>query len=264
MARASTEDFLIDFADEQQGGGGKRIHVPEARYKVRVLSAKATTASTGTIGLELMLKIVAGKFKGKVFTETLWKSPKSYHRYRELLAATGKKAPARVDLRKIAQVVKGALFFVELEDEIDDQGKYKTRSRVSFQDGFVSVDKADEDDEDDDDLDEDDEEEDEDEDEDDELAGMDRAELKAHIKSEGLDVRVTKSMSDDDIRTAIAEASDEDDEEEEEPSPPRRRTAAKPAARTRTKAAATPARRRKATKPVDDEDDLDSLDLSDF
>lgn len=47
------------------------------------------------------------------------------------------------------------------------------------------------------------------------LDDLTRAELKALIKEEGLDVRVLKSMSDDDVREAIAEARPEAEEEEE-------------------------------------------------
>jgi hypothetical protein len=52
------------------------------------------------------------------------------------------------------------------------------------------------------------------------LADLSRAELKKLIKDEELEVRVTKSMSDDDLRAAIAEVredEEEDEEEEEEP-----------------------------------------------
>lgn len=68
--------------------------------------------------------------------------------------------------------------------------------------------------------DEDDEEEEEEEEEDDgpDFDSMSRAELKAHIKAEGLPVKVLKSMSDDDLRAAITGASDEE-EEDEAPAP---------------------------------------------
>lgn len=57
--------------------------------------------------------------------------------------------------------------------------------------------------------------------EDSELEEMTRAELKAYIKSNDLDIKVVKSMDDDDIRDAIQEAmadseDEEPDEEEEE------------------------------------------------
>lgn len=66
---------------------------------------------------------------------------------------------------------------------------------------------------------EDEEDEEEDEEEDD-LTELSRTELKAYIKENELDVTVKKSMTDDDIRTAIEEAmggeEDEEDEEEED------------------------------------------------
>ena len=51
-----------------------------------------------------------------------------------------------------------------------------------------------------------------DEAEDDGLDDMDRAALKAHIKLEGLDVRVLKPMDDDSLRAAIREASRGEDD----------------------------------------------------
>lgn len=72
------------------------------------------------------------------------------------------------------------------------------------------------------------EEDEEEEDEDDGLDEMTRAELKAHIKAEGLEVKVFKSDSDEDIVAKIRDASEEDDEEEdEEPAPKKAASKAK-------------------------------------
>ena len=49
------------------------------------------------------------------------------------------------------------------------------------------------------------------------LDGMNRKELKAFIKENDLEIKVYKSMSDDDIREKILEAVEEPEEEEEEP-----------------------------------------------
>ena len=51
----------------------------------------------------------------------------------------------------------------------------------------------------------------------DEFAGMDRTGLKAYIKNNELDIRVVKSMADDDIREAIRAMGPEEEEEEVEP-----------------------------------------------
>lgn len=63
------------------------------------------------------------------------------------------------------------------------------------------------------------EEDEEEEEEDDGLDEMSRAELKAHIKAEDLEVKVFKSDSDEDIVAKIRDASEEDEEEEDEPAP---------------------------------------------
>jgi hypothetical protein len=75
---------------------------------------------------------------------------------------------------------------------------------------------ADEEDEDTGEDEEDEEDEDEDEDEEESLADLDRAGLKAFIANLELDIRVKKSMSDDDIREAIEEAQADEDEDEDE------------------------------------------------
>lgn len=49
----------------------------------------------------------------------------------------------------------------------------------------------------------------------DEIAELDRAGLKKYIKDNELEVKVTRSMSDDDVRTAILAAWPDEDEEEE-------------------------------------------------
>ena len=97
---------------------------------------------------------------------------------------------------------------VTLEDDeyTNEKGKTYVSSKIS---DWLSLDDLDgkSDDEEDDD-------EEDDEAEDDGLDEMDRAALKAHIKSEGLDVRVLKSMDDGWLRAAIREASGGEDEEE--------------------------------------------------
>jgi hypothetical protein len=70
-----------------------------------------------------------------------------------------------------------------------------------------------------DDEDDDDDDDDEDEDDDDEtvdLDELDRAGLKALIKSEGLDIKVLKKHTDDDVRKLIAEAMGEDGDDDDD------------------------------------------------
>ena len=103
------------------------------------------------------------------------------------------------------------------EDEDEDEDEKPARKKESRK----PVPVAEEDDEDED-EDEDEETEDEDEeteDERDEFSRMSRMELKKHIQSEGLEIVIKKSMSDEDIADAIRNADadeDEDDEDEDE------------------------------------------------
>lgn len=98
----------------------------------------------------------------------------------------------------------------------------------------------DEEDEEDEEEVEDEVEEDEEEEEDDGLDEMSRAELKAHIKAEGLEVKVFKSDSDEDIVAKIREATgdDEEDEEEEEDEPAPKKAASKGKAKSTGKGGA--------------------------
>ena len=168
---ASTEDFVIDFSKEEKGGS--RFHIKDGTYPVKILGAKPITSSEkGTPGLELTCVITDGKYRKKKFTETLWATPKAYSRFRTLLEACGKKVPQKVNLTKIAKVIKGEVLYMEIAEEPPREG-YQPRSRVTF-DGFISEedydpdedsDEEDLDDEDDDLDDADDEDDDEDDDE---------------------------------------------------------------------------------------------------
>jgi hypothetical protein len=106
-----------------------------------------------------------------------------------------------------------------------------------------------------------DEEEDEEEDEpeeeadeeEDDLADLSRAELKALIKEEGLEVRVTTKKSDDDLREEIrtargAEDEEADEEEEDEPEPEEAPKPARRGAKATAAAASRPAARRRSGK----------------
>lgn len=167
----NVEDFIIDFKDEVEGGGGG-IRVKEGTYLVRILGAKAIESEDkGTPGLEIVFAFKDGKYKGKKITDRLWATPKAYSRFRTLLEACGKKVPARVNLVKIGAGVKGATLYIEIADETRDG--YSTRSRVTFN-GFIHPDDYDPDeddtdeDEEEDDLEEEDEDDDTEEDEDEE------------------------------------------------------------------------------------------------
>lgn len=141
----------------------------------------------------------------------------------------------------------------EVEDDDDDEGEdlssmtvaqLKTHAKGLGIKGtdkknkaalLALIEAADVEDEEEDEEEEDEVEDEVEEDEDDGLDDMSRAELKAHIKSEALDVRVMKSDSDADIVAKIREASDEDDDEEEDDE--------EPAPKAKGKGKATPAKK---------------------
>lgn len=95
----------------------------------------------------------------------------------------------------------------------------------------------------------DDDDEEEETEEGDEFDEMDRTELKAYIKKNGLEITVKKSMSDDDIRELIREAvNDEEEETEEEAEEEAPAPKAKAAKKAETKAPEKPAKKKEEKK----------------
>lgn len=83
----------------------------------------------------------------------------------------------------------------------------------------------------------------------DEFDEMDRTELKAYIKKNGLEITVKKSMTDDDIRDLIREAvNDEEEETEEEAEEEAPAPKAKAAKKAETKAPEKPAKKKEEKK----------------
>lgn len=83
----------------------------------------------------------------------------------------------------------------------------------------------------------------------DEFDEMDRTELKAYIKKNGLEITVKKSMTDDDIRDLIREAvNDEEEETEEEAEEEAPAPKAKAAKKDETKAPEKPAKKKEEKK----------------
>ena len=102
---------------------------------------------------------------------------------------------------------------------------------------------------DDDDEEEEEETEEEETEEGDEFDEMDRTELKAYIKKNGLEITVKKSMTDDDIRDLIREAvNDEEEETEEEAEEEAPAPKAKAAKKAETKAPEKPAKKKEEKK----------------
>lgn len=118
--------------------------------------------------------------------------------------------PAKKSAKKSSKKVED-----DEDDEDDEDEKPAKKSGKGKKQAEPEPEPEDDEDEDEDEDDEDDS----DDSEDDEFEGMERDELKKYIKSNGLDITVKKSMSDDDLRDAIRAAikdSDSDDEDDED------------------------------------------------
>ena len=224
MAKQNASAAEVDFGAIEDGGGSKP-HVAEGDYPMRIAGVKFATSQAGNPMFVWTFKGKEGKLKGKEFTDYTALTVKALFKLRDLIeAATGKAPGGKVNVRKLLDYCKknvvGKDVGVTLEDDeyTNDKGKTFVSSKIS---DYLSIEDLNSEAPDDDDIeDEDDDiedEDDEDEDEDDGLDELDRTGLKKHIKAEGLEVTVKKSMSDDDIRAAIREAAgdDEDDDEEE-------------------------------------------------
>jgi hypothetical protein len=130
-------------------------------------------------------------------------SPFVQGRTKEFFTALGLPLKGSFDPDK----VEGMKVLARLKSDTDQDGDYRPRIAKLMkveQPDEAEPEEAEED------------EEDEDEEEGVDLDSLSRAELKKFIKDEELDITVKKSMSDDDIRSAIVEAMPEDEEEDEE------------------------------------------------
>jgi hypothetical protein len=222
MAKANASSAEVDFGAIEEGGGS-RLHVPEGDYRFKITGVTFQTSQSGNPMFVWTFKGSDGKVKGKETKDYTVLTVKALFKLRDLIeAATGKAPGGKVNVRKLLDYCKKNVVGKEIgitlvDDEYtNDKGKTFISSKPS---DYVSVeDLGSEPPEDDEDVEDDDieDEDDEDEDEDDGLDGLDRVGLKKHIKAEGLEVTVKKSMSDDDIRAAIRAASDDEDDDEEE------------------------------------------------
>lgn len=186
-------------------------HAPVGVYRAKVASVDGPKpSSSGNQMLEVRFDLThdaTGKALSNGNYMPVWYYPLLEHdhplsqaRLKEFMLAFGLKAKGTLDTDKLV----GQSAQLRLKADTDQDGDY--RPRIAKVMALVQQDEPEE------------AEEEAEPDEGDELDldAMDRAGLKAVIKSEALDVRVLKSMSDDDIRKAIVAAWPEDEEEEEE------------------------------------------------
>jgi len=192
------------------------VHAPVGVYvaKVKKIEQKLSKNKEDMVEVIFTLtKDAKGKKLTKAYSDLYFYAPIDptaswARRLKDLVTAFGLKAKGGN-----LGAIEGKEAMVRLREDTDLDGEYRPNIGKVFPLAVAKDD--DEDEEDVDTEEEEDDAEDEEEDEDD-LDGLSRAELKALIKEEGLEVKVLKSMSDDDVREAITEARPDDEEEDEE------------------------------------------------
>jgi len=181
-------------------------------YKAKVVEVTARDSNAGNPMLEVVLEITQkGDFKGSKMWYYILTDGSQDGRLREFVEACGKRAKGTLD----TDALEGTELQIKVKPDKDQYGDY--RGAVGK---VIGTGGGDEDEDEDDEPEEEPDEEDEDEEEEVDLDDLDRSELKKFIKDNELEISIKKSMSDDDIREAIAEASgsgeeDEDEDEEE-------------------------------------------------
>lgn len=264
---AKATEGVIDFTNVKEGGGNfNKKRQPEGDYRAKIMNVVDSPAKKDNMPQWLFtIQVGSGTYAYycKHEENQFWK-------IRNLLVAAGMTVPkkkVKVDPNKLV----GKSIAVTLEDDEYD-GKAQSNIAATFPLSELDDDGVPDEDEDNaaDDGDDDAEEEapvakkkaappaEEEDDEDDDggtadpLAALDRTALKALIGTEALEVRVTKSMTDDDIRAAIGAArkagptvADDEEDDDEEPTPPPAKT------------------KKKAAPVVADDDDLEEIDIDD-
>lgn len=204
---AKSGDLIVaDFSKEE--GGGRRPRVPEGDYRVKVKEVKSDTSKEGNRMYVWTFVGLDGKLKGKEIRDYTTVTPKSLWKLRSVLEAIGIDVPKSAVRLKSRDVVGKELGITVNDDEYNGRVSSKIADYIDLE--TLASGGVDDEDEDDEDV------EDEDDEESVDLDELDRSELKAYIKENDLDVKVKKSMSDDDIRSAIKEAEGDEDEDDDE------------------------------------------------
>lgn len=190
-------------------------HAPVGIYRAKVRSVEGPKQSSGGNPMLEVVFDLTHDAQGKKLTDSfmpVWYYPILEHehpfvqaRWKEFLLAFGLKPKGTLDTDKIV----GQTVQLKLKSDTDQDGEYRPKiSKVMAlaPDAEPAEEEEPEEPED---------EEPEGEEEDLDLDSLSRAELKALIKEEELEIKVVKSMTDDAIREAIAACYEEDEGEEE-------------------------------------------------
>jgi hypothetical protein len=198
-------------------------NAPVGTYRAKIASAEDGESKSSGNPMTTVVFNLTHHADGKKVSEDYWpvrlylmtEDERAYARrqIKEFVEALGMKAKGTLDTAKLA----GKVVQLRLKADTDQDGEYQPRIAKVM--ALAAAEEAEPEDDEAEDVAEPEEPETEEEEDDEEgvdLDELDRKQLKALIKEEGLEITVLKSMSDDDIRTAIADAFGGDDEEPED------------------------------------------------
>lgn len=181
------------------------VHAPVGLYHAKAAEVAARNSSnTDEPMVEVRFELTKdadGKKLKKNYANVWYYAPLDpeaswARRLKELVVAYGLKTSGG----NLATIT-GKEVILRLKEDTDQDGEYRPRIAKILKAGAVEAEAEPDEEEEEEELD---------------LDSMSRSELKDLIKEEELEIRVVKSMSDDDIRAAIAEFLTEDEEEEAE------------------------------------------------
>lgn len=262
---ASATSQMVDFSNVKDGGNFNTSQVASGDYLAKITKVEdAKSKGDDTHMYVFTIKLTkhssyAYPYYCKLQENQLWK-------LRNLLIAAGMTVPKK-RMKLDPNKVVGKTVGVTMEDD-EYEGKMKSVVAAIFpaaelMDGSEAVDDDDDETEEEyeteeaDEVEDDEDEAEEEADEEDDLAGMDRLELRKELKRLKPEITTNKKMSDDDIRDLIrdargdaAEPEDEDDEEDE-PEPPK-------------KAKKAPAKKSKKKASEVSDEELEELDIDDL
>jgi SAP domain len=187
---------------------------------VKVKITRVTDRTDEELKITLAMEGISGSQKGKLVIDYLQDTPTAGWKFAEMLRAVGitMKEGQEIDTDRLAKQLMGkTLTVLTFTDTYNNEERIKVKNYLAPKKSSSAEDDP-EDDDTDDDSDEPEsnpaEAREEPEEEEVDLDEMDRGELRAFIKEQGLEVKILKSMSDDDIRTAIEAALGEEPEAE--------------------------------------------------
>lgn len=206
MAKSKGRTVEVDFTDASTGGG--RLRVPAGDYPFVVKEVKQDTSKANNSMLVVTFTGLEGRVKGKNLKDYFVLTKESLWKLRGFMEALGIDTPSSKTRVNIDEFPKKKVGITLEDDEFDGRISSKPSDYIPYEDLGSEPDDDEDEDEDEDEIDV--------EEDDDDLDEMDRAALKAELKTRGQSVK--KSEDEDDLRVRLRAliAKTEDDDELED------------------------------------------------